>query len=182
MIITQQTADLTKPFKQGKVFAYPTEAVYGLGCDPDNKSAVMRLLEIKNRSISKGLIIIASDFSQVEKYLQPLLQTQIAFTTPSENTYIFPALDSAPKWITGDFNSLAIRITIHLIARELCQILDSALVSTSANLEGLEPAKTAEAVLDQLGNKVDIILEGALGDLQSPTKIFDSLTGEVIRF
>jgi len=147
MLITQSLADLTLPFKQGKVFAYPTEAIYGIGCDPDNKSAVMHLLEIKKRPASKGLILIASDFSQVEKYLKPLSSKQLELTKPSSTTYIYPAFDSAPTWLTGDFDSLAIRITKHPLIQSLCETLDSALVSTSANISGQAPAKSAEEVI-----------------------------------
>jgi L-threonylcarbamoyladenylate synthase len=160
MQITQQANDLIQPFKQGKVFAYPTEAVYGLGCDPDNQSAVMRLLEIKKRSPAKGLILIASNFSQVEKYLKPLSESQQQFTQASDTTYIFPALKSAPVWLTGDFDSLAIRITKHPLAKALCETLGSAVVSTSANISAQQAAKTVEELTTQLGDKIDYLLEG----------------------
>ena len=181
MKICQNPSDLIEPFKQGKLFAYPTEAVFGLGCDPDNEQAAMRLLSVKKRPINKGLILIASDFSQVEKYLQPLLPTQQPFTLPSDTTYIFPALDSAPAWLTGDFNSLAVRFTHHPVARELCQTLQSAIVSTSANISGQEPAKTAETLSSQLGDKIDYRLAGALGEALKPSVIRDSVTGKIIR-
>ncbi len=139
MLITKNPHDVKSYFIQGGVFAYPTEAVYGLGCDPENEDAVMRLLEIKQRPINKGLILIAADFSQVEIYLKALSDNQITFKQPSETTYIYPAKESAPKWLKGDFNSLAVRITKHPIVQRLCIELDSALVSTSANLTGEEP-------------------------------------------
>ena len=181
MQIIQQTSGLIQLFKQGKVFAYPTEAVFGLGCDPGNEEAVLRLLTIKQRPIEKGLILVASDFSQVEKYLKPLTKSQQQFTKPSETSYIFPALESAPAWLRGDFDSLAIRISKQPIVRELCESFGSALVSTSANISGLTPARTVKEVIAQLDNKIDAILEGEVGDLQNPTKIYDSLTGDVIR-
>jgi L-threonylcarbamoyladenylate synthase len=181
MLITQKTSDLIEVFQNGGVFAYPTEAVYGLGCDPDSEKAVQQLLSIKNRPIEKGLILVASDFSQVEKYLKPLIQAQQEFTKPSGTTYIFPALTSAPKWLTGDFDSLAIRISKHPLVRELCINLDSPLVSTSANLSGLEPAKSTEQVVKQLGSVIDAILEGNTGDSQKPSVIRDSISGEILR-
>jgi len=181
MLVTKQTHELLDIFHGGGIFAYPTEAVYGLGCDPDNEEAIQGLLKLKNRPIEKGLILVASNFSQVEKYLKPLNKAQQAFTTPSDTTYIFPALDTAPKWLTGNFNSLAIRISKHSLVRELCETLDSALVSTSANLSGEPPAKSSIEVSDQLGNRIDAILEGKLGDLLTPTVIRDSISGEIIR-
>ena len=181
MLITKNSNDIKSHFIQGAVFAYPTEAVYGLGCDPENESAVRRLLEIKQRSINKGLILIASDFSQVESYLKPLNDSQLAFSQPSETTYIYHARDSAPKWLTGDFGSLAIRITKHPLVRQLCTELGSALVSTSANLTGEEPAKTAKEVAVALDGLIDVILEGETGELDKPTQIRDSISGKIIR-
>ncbi|MGK0269899.1 MAG: L-threonylcarbamoyladenylate synthase [Cocleimonas sp.] len=181
MLIITNPNDLKSYFLNGAVFAYPTEAVYGLGCDPENEIAVMRLLEIKQRSVSKGLILIASDFTQVETYLKPLNSGQLDFTRPSETTYIYPALESAPKWLTGDFDSLAVRITKHPLVRELCNNLDSALVSTSANLTGEEPAKTANEVASALDALIEVILDGETGDLDKPTQIRDSISGQIIR-
>ena len=181
MLITKNPKDIKSHFIQGAVFAYPTEAIYGLGCDPKNESAVMRLLEIKQRPISKGLILIAADFSQVEAYLKPLNKKQLAFTKPSETTYIYPAKISAPKWLTGDFDSLAVRITKHPLVRKLCIELDSALISTSANLTGEEPAKTANEVAVALDGLIEVILDGETGDLDKPTEIRDSISGQIIR-
>ena len=181
MKIIQHPDDLIQPFRQGKIFAYPTEAVYGLGCDPDNQAAVMRLLEIKKRSPAKGLILIASDFSQVQKYLQPLTKSQQAFTNASDTTYVFPALDTAPGWLTGEFDSLAIRISQHPLAHALCKTLGSAIVSSSANISGEEAARSAEEVNRQLGNKIDFLLAGELGKAEKPSRICDSVTGEIIR-
>ena len=181
MLVTKKSQNIISTFQNGGVFAYPTEAVYGLGCDPDNEEAVLRLLKLKNRPINKGLILIASDFTQVKKYLKPLSKAQLQFTQPSNTTYIYPALDSAPKWLTGDFDSLAIRISQHSTVLELCENFDSALVSTSANLSGQTPAQTASEVAKQFDEKIDAILEGKLGDLLTPTVIRDSISGEIIR-
>ena len=181
MLITTNPEDIIQPFKKGAVIAYPTEAIYGLGCDPDNKKAVKRLLEIKQRPINKGLILVAADFSQVKKYLKPLSESQKKLTMPSATTYIFPALKSAPKWLTGDFDGLAIRISKHPLVQDLCRQLDSALVSTSANISGQTPAKTSEEVLANLGDKINVILRGKIGDSQKPSVIRDSISDQIIR-
>ena len=161
--------------------AYPTEAVFGLGCDPDNEQAVLKILELKNRAINKGLILVAADFSQVQQYLQPLTTEQKKLTEPSTTTYIYPALDTAPKWLTGDFNSLAVRISQHPLTRELCIALDSAIVSTSANLSTQQPARTCSEVDSIFNGKIEAILDGETGDLLNPTVIRDSISGEIIR-
>ena len=181
MIITSHPEELIAPLQQGGVIAYPTEAVFGLGCDPLNEAAVMHLLDLKQRSVDKGLILIAADFSQVSPFLQPISPQQQAFTLPSDTTWIFPAKDDAPKWLTGRFNSLAIRISQHEPVRQLCQQFASALVSTSANLSGEPPAKTTVEVVAQFDQRLAGIFDAPVGNLAKPTQIRDSLTGEVIR-
>ena len=181
MLITQNPLELISIFQNGGVFAYPTEAVYGLGCDPDNKQAVEKILQLKQRSVEKGLILIASDFSQVEKYLKALTKDQLKFIQPSQTTYIYPANETAPKWLTGNFESLAVRISKLPIIQELCTTLDSAIVSTSANLSSQEPAKTSGEVDSVFHNRIDAILDGETGDLLTPTEIRDSISGEIIR-
>ena len=181
MLITTDPQTLKTFFENGSVFAYPTEAVYGLGCDPENEQAVLRLLEIKQRPIDKGLILVAAEFSQVEKYLRPLCKEQLKFTQPSETTYIYPALESAPKWLTGDFNSLAVRISKHPVIREICAEFNSAIVSTSANPAGAAPTKNAQQASMIFGDRIDAIFDGETGDLDKPTEIRDSISGQIIR-
>jgi len=181
MLITKQPQEIKEVFKCGGIFAYPTEAVYGLGCNPDNQKAVQYLLAIKKRPIEKGLILVAANFLQVKKYLKPLTEAQQELTRPSSITYIFPALASTPKWLTGEFDSLAIRISTHPLVKELCETLDSAIVSTSANLSGLEPCKTAQQVTMQFGDNIDAIIDGKTGNSQKPSIIQDSISGKLIR-
>lgn len=181
MIISKDPQDLINTFQAGGVIAYPTEAIYGFGCNPDNEQAVLKLLDIKKRSVNKGLILVAAHFDQIEKYLKPLSSEQYDFTLPNEITYIFPALESSPKWLTGDFDSLAIRISKHPLVNALCSTLDSALVSTSANLSGEEPAETCEQVESRFKHTVDAILDGEVGNSLKPSAIFDIVSGKFIR-
>jgi len=181
MLLTTIPDALTPILQQGGVIAYPTEAVFGLGCDPRNETAVMRLLCLKQRSIDKGLILIAADFSQVANFLLPLNKQQQYYTDPSDTTWIFPAKDSAPQWITGQFNSIAVRITQHPPVQQLCQSFGSALISTSANLSGQPPAKTSQNVIQQFAQSLDGILDQQVGSLLKPTEIRDSVNGNIIR-
>ena len=181
MLVSSNTDALKQILQQGGVIAYPTEAVFGLGCAPLNETAVMRLLALKQRSIDKGLILIASDFSQVADFLLPLSKQQKNQTQGSEITWVFPAKKNAPRWITGKFDSIAIRVTQHLAVKQLCQSFGSALISTSANRSGLEPAKTCQEVLAQFNQLLDGILDNKVGQLCKPTEIRDSVSGEIIR-
>lgn len=160
----------------GGVVAYPTEAVYGLGCDPRNALAVQRLLAIKQRPAHKGLILIAAEFAQLAPFLQPLTaadQALLNATWPGPHTWLIPALPSTPTWLRGRHDTLAVRITAHPLAAALCQACGHALVSTSANISNRQPARTVLAVRRQLGKQLDALLAGATGGAQNPTVIRD---------
>jgi L-threonylcarbamoyladenylate synthase len=168
----------------GGVIAYPTEAVFGLGCDPVNEAAVRRLLAIKQRSPAKGLILIAADFTQLQAFLKPLESTHQArlwATWPGPVTWLVPAKNTVPTWLRGRHPTLAVRVTAHPLAAALCRIWGGPLVSTSANRSGRSPACSALAVRRQLGRQVDYVVPGSVGGAKRPTEIRDLLSGRVIR-
>jgi len=168
----------------GGVIAYPTEAVFGLGCDPLNRLAVERLLKLKQRSVKKGVILIAADFSQLEPFLGPLPATRlkaIFSTWPGPNTWLFPIRADTPDWLSGNHETLAVRVTNHPIAAALCRSCASPLVSTSANLSGQQPSKNALHVHSMLGYGVDYIVHGETSGIHRPSSIRDGLTGKVLR-
>jgi L-threonylcarbamoyladenylate synthase len=167
----------------GKVIAYPTEAVYGLGCDPLNETAVMNLLALKQRPVEKGLILIASDFSQLAPYLvydEALLNKALA-TWPGAVTWIMPTQPWVPKWLTGEHDSLAVRVTNHPLAKALCQISRMPLVSTSANPATKKPALNALQVRQYFGNQTVYIFNGDTGGNKSTSAIYDAKTGARLR-
>ena len=170
--------------KKGKVVAHPTEAVFGLGCDPDNIDAVSRILQIKHRAIDKGFILIGSSWAQFESlitYIRPELLTRVFETWPGPTTWLFPASDRVPHWITGNSKSVAIRITAHPIAKALCEEFGNPLISTSCNKSGEPPARDVRTIQLTLSHTVDYVIDGALGGRLRPTEIRDALTGELIR-
>ncbi|MCB1776076.1 MAG: Sua5/YciO/YrdC/YwlC family protein [Candidatus Competibacteraceae bacterium] len=170
--------------KAGGIVAYPTEAVYGLGCDPRNAWAVRRLLALKRRPLHKGLILIAADFAQLTPFLQPLSseeQMRLAATWPGPYTWLIPARMGAPDWLRGDHDTLAVRVTAHPLAAALCWACGHALVSTSANFSGHPPARNALAVRRQLGGSIDGLLPGSTDSASKPTEIRDLRSGQLIR-
>jgi len=174
---------LVAHLKRGGLIAYPTESCYGLGCDPDNRQAVLRLLKLKRRAQHKGLILIASHYHQVARYLQPLTLAEQAKLQNAQDhavTYLIPARDSTPRWLRGEHNSLAVRLTAHPLSRRLCRSAGSALVSTSANLNGQQPSKTYTACLRIFGKKV-WVLRGSVGKRKQPSTIRSWLDGKIIR-
>lgn len=168
----------------GGVIAYPTEAVYGIGCDPLNEAAIRRLLRIKGRPVEKGLILIAARFSQLEGFVDPLpanVRTMLLETWPGPVTWLVPAKAGVPTTLRGAHNTLAVRVTAHPVASELCERLNHALVSTSANVSGAEPARSRAQVFHMFGSSIDYILEGQV-DLQAkPTQIRDAASGKIVR-
>lgn len=170
--------------RAGGVIAYPTEAVWGLGCDPMKEPAVNRILQIKRRDWSKGLILIASDFYQLRPFIHlpsnnALRRAQA--TWPGPATWVFPASEIAPLWITGDHDTIAVRVTAHPVAAALCRAFDRAIVSTSANLSGRDPARSATEVRLQIHDGIDYVVPGALGGLDRPTTIRHVASGMILR-
>ncbi len=172
--------------EQQLVIAYPTEAVFGLGCDPLDEQAVKRLLEIKQRPVEKGLILIAANYEQLSPYVdESKLSAQqlqrIKATWPGPVTWVMPAKETVPKWLTGQFDSIAVRVTAHSTVQQLCLAFGHPITSTSANLTGMPPCKSTDEVMRQLGSQLGAIVDAPVGDLAKPTTIKDALTNEVYR-
>jgi L-threonylcarbamoyladenylate synthase len=169
--------------KRGGVIAYPTESCYGFGCDPRNRAAVRRVLKLKQRPQRKGLILIASDFFQVARFLKPLApaeQTKLKKDGAEAVTCLMPARPSCPRWLRGAHDTLAVRITAHPAAASLCRALGMALVSTSANVGGDRPARTHADCRRRFGSKV-LVLPGRVGKRKKPSTIRAWADGRIIR-
>ncbi|MEJ2692195.1 MAG: L-threonylcarbamoyladenylate synthase [Candidatus Thiodiazotropha sp.] len=170
--------------RRGGVVAYPTESVFGLGCNPLNKRAVMRLLAIKHRDPGKGVILISHDFEQLRDFVAKVPSERLAAVLaqwPGPTTWLLPAAPWVPDWLTGEHETLAMRVTAHPIAAALCRAAGMALVSTSANLSGRPPARTPLQVRARCEGNLDMVLHGQTGGLARPTRIRDALNDRWIR-
>ena len=168
----------------GGIVAYPTESVYGLGCDPNNHKAVTQLLRIKNRSFDKGFILIADNWEALEPWVQPIphhLLTAALTSWPGPVTWVFPAATNVPHWVTGHHKNIAVRVTNHPEARKLCQAFAGPIISTSANLQGSPPARDIRTLKMIFHDQIDAIIQGNTGDRTKPTPIYDILSGECLR-
>ena len=173
-------------YQQGGIIAYPTEAVFGLGCDPDNEAAVQKLLKIKQRPIEKGLILLAADYSQLLPYINESLirQDQLAAILscwPDGITQVLPASKNTPAYLTGQFNTIAVRVTSQPDVVALCNTVNKPIVSTSCNTSGKPPATTYQSIEESLKKQIDCIIEGNTLGYSQPSKIIDGLTGETFR-
>jgi len=170
--------------RQGGVLAYPTEAVWGLGCDPFNSRALQRLLLLKERDPSKGVILIAANIEQFKPWLTeitPAQQKVLEKSWPGPQTWLVKNNGYTPELIRGKHAKVALRVSDHPWVVALCEAFDGPIVSTSANTTGQAPLLNYEAIEQSFGGDLDMILNGALGSLNRPTRITDLATGEVLR-
>ncbi|MCU7873197.1 MAG: threonylcarbamoyl-AMP synthase [Candidatus Thiodiazotropha sp. (ex Lucinoma borealis)] len=168
----------------GGLIAYPTEAVYGLGCHPLNFEAVTRLLALKQRPVTKGLILIADRIERLQPYIGKLPKSSMARiqqSWPGPTTWLIPAANNVPDWLTGQHATLAVRVTDHPIAAALCRAAGTPLVSTSANISQRPPARNPLQVRLRCGKDVDLIVHGKTGGLKKPTSIKDAMSGCLFR-
>jgi L-threonylcarbamoyladenylate synthase len=168
----------------GGVIAYPTEGVFGLGCIPESRKAVEKLLAIKRRSWRKGLLLIAADLAQLEPWV--LLPrgprgAEVLASWPGAVTWVLEARREVPRWIRGKHSTVGVRVSAHPLVRALCRRAGHALVSTSANRSGHPPLRRLLAVRRALGSELDYALPGALGGACAPTVIRDGQSGQILR-
>ena len=169
--------------RAGGIVAYPTEGVYGLGCDPEQPDAVQRLCKLKQRPLRAGLILIAARPEQLTGWIDPTEQELQRLLEPAAEptTWIVTAHARAGHWITGHRPRIAVRITRHPLARALCDSAGTALVSTSANRRGHRPALHALQVRRWFGDQIDLLVAGPTGGLSAPTPIRDARSGALLR-
>ncbi|MEA3411933.1 MAG: L-threonylcarbamoyladenylate synthase [Pseudomonadota bacterium] len=173
-----------RTIRKGGLVAYPTEAVFGLGCDPRNTNALRRILRLKQRDASKGLILIASSFCQLRPYITAVPEDVLArvrTTWPGPVTWLMPARPWVSQLLRGRHESVAVRVTAHPVAAALCRAAGMAIVSTSANISGGVPARTSGQATARFGARVDYVLSGSVDRTASPTRICDLQTGRVLR-
>lgn len=183
MIGSWRIQQVARVVRAGGVIAYPTEAVWGLGCDPWAADAVQRLLELKMRPMEKGLILVAAHIDQFDFLLEDLPERwldRLAGTWPGPNTWLVPHRERLPEWITGQHDSVALRVSDHPLVARLCA-LTGPLVSTSANPAGRPAARSRLRVEQYFPGQLDAVLNGPLGGRRNPSTIRDVRSGEVIR-
>lgn len=169
--------------REGGVIAYPTEAVWGLGCDPDNPAALQTLIDLKQRDPSKGLILIAGDIDQLGPWLSELNASdrqRLRASWPGHVTWLVPHNGRSQPLLRGEHASVALRVSDHPMVAELCAAFGGPLVSTSANPAREPPALDSATVRDYFGPAVHVV-EGALGGYARPSTIRDLRSGEIVR-
>ena len=170
--------------RDGGVLAYPTEGVYGLGCDPDNRAAFEKIFAMKRRPPEQGVLLIAASFEQVQPWIGDAPEAALARARaiwPGAHTFIFPRSARVPEWIAGGHAGIALRVTAHAPSAALCRAFGGPIVSTSANRHGEPPARSAADIRAIFGDEPDGVLDAPLGGLDKPTPITDAVSGAIIR-
>ena len=184
MNLVRSPSELATILKQGGVIAYPTEAVWGLGCDPFNESAVRRILDLKSRPEYKGLILIAGAEQQLTPWLntlEPKVADRLISINETPTSWVVPDTSITPSWVRGEHQSVAIRLSQHKPVQALCEAFQGVLVSTSANPAGLDPAMTAKEVSAYFGDKIDAIYDAPLGGASQPSQVRDIISDTLFR-
>ena len=167
----------------GEIIIYPTESIYGIGCDPWNESSVNKIYEIKNRPSNKPMIIVGSDIAQIEKLVDVRsLNRSVIDSWPGHSTWLIPSNKNCPPWLKDAITAkVAIRISEHETVKKLCIDFGKPLISTSANLSEALPSKDKAEIAKIFSSSIEYIVEGSLGGSESPSIIRDMLTGEIVR-
>lgn len=184
MATAWQIREAARALRAGGVIAYPTETVYGLGCDPLDFRAVERILELKQRPVEKGLILIGASMEQLLPYIDIRDTTQLqklARPGGRPTTWICPPHRDVPQWLTGQHDTIAVRITTSTLAQQLCNLHGGTLVSTSANPLGLRPARSLLTIRRYFNDRIDYTLSGHCDPKAKPSRIIDLVSGRVIR-
>lgn len=168
----------------GDVIAYPTEGVWGLGCLPENEEAVARILALKQRSWEQGLILAAASIEQFDDYLEGITaeeRSTLESAWPGPVTFVVPDNGTAPLWIRGKHDSVALRVSAHPVVSAICNQLGGPIVSTSANPSNRAPATSPLRLRQYFPEGVDYVVPGELGGAAGASEIRLLRTGEIIR-
>lgn len=185
-ILTEDVGRAALVLRNGGLIGYATEAVFGLGCDPQQQQAVEHLLHLKQRPADKGLILIAARETQLSPYLnldaisQDMWQ-QVRASWPGPVTWLLPAAAQVSPLLRGRYETLAVRVSAHPQVRALCEAYGGAIVSTSANRSDQPPARNVDEVMAYFDNELDLVLLGQTAGASNPSEIRDGRTGKIIR-
>jgi L-threonylcarbamoyladenylate synthase len=166
--------------KKGGLVVFPTETVYGLGCNALNKKAVARIFEVKKRDLGKPLLILIGQKGELKKYVKtitPLAKKLIKKYWPGPVTLVFQKSKIIPPAVVAGKDKVAIRLSSNKITQALIRESGLPLIGTSANLSGQNNINSPEEVIKQFRNKVDLIIDGGRTRQGKASTVVD-VTGE----
>jgi L-threonylcarbamoyladenylate synthase len=171
----QETAE---HLKQGRVVAYPTDTLYGVGVNAFSAEAIEQLYDVKERTLDKGIPILLADLEDLEKVAEaipPLAQSLIEQYWPGALTLIVPKKSTLPANISPN-DGIAVRIPAHNISRALIRAAGGAVATSSANKSGRPPARTAAEAFDALNGLVAAVLDGGPVEVGLASTVLDCMS------
>ena len=182
MIITE-VKDVICHLKSGEVIGYPTEAVYGIGCDPWNQSSVEKIAKIKGRKKRQTFLMVASSIDQLTDLIDiSRLSSQVKSSWPGHTTWLIKAKENVPYWLQDEqTNKVGVRVSNHPLVRELCNEYGKPIISTSANISGKEEIKNQQEFIRTFSSDINYLVDGDLGDYDKASMIIDMETNKKIR-
>ncbi|MBT4482344.1 MAG: threonylcarbamoyl-AMP synthase [Candidatus Latescibacteria bacterium] len=167
--------------KNGGIVVYPTETVYGIGCDPFNRIAYERVQHLKGRNNNKQMLLLACSLSQVEHFTGRLadIPRRLAHEFwPGPLTMVIKPRNEMPVYLYGDSGGVAFRITSHPIAAALSRNFGCPITSTSANMTGKPTVGTYEEALNMFGKDVSIVIKNHIPLNGTPSTVIDLTSGK----
>ena len=188
MEINEDIKQACEVMERGGVILYPTDTIWGIGCDATNAAAVQRVYEIKQRADSKALIVLTDSEAKVEYYVTEVPETawQLLDVAVKPLTLIYPGARNLASNLLAEDGSIAIRITRESFSQQLCRRFKKAIVSTSANISGTPSPHNFAEISDEIKNAVDYIVEARRDETDESTpssiiKLGDDGTIKIIR-
>lgn len=161
---------------RGGLVAFPTDTVYGLGAHPLMENAVKKIYEVKGRPEEKALPLLLADNSQLELTAREISGAARRLAErffPGALTLVLFKSDAIPDWVTGGDKKVALRVPDHNVPRALARALGFPIIGTSANRSGFPAACDALEVMEQIGNDIDLLLDGGPCPGGTPSTVLD---------
>ena len=169
--------------RQGGVILYPTDRIWGIGCDATCEAAVQRVYDIKKRIDSKALLVLVDSAAKLQGYVDEVPDVAWDLIELSEKplTIIYSGAKNLAKNLVAEDGTVGIRITNEVFSKRLCEAFRKPIVSTSANPAGLPAARTRLKVEQYFRGQIDHVLGGNLGGRKNPSLIRDLASGKIVR-
>ena len=175
--------EAVKFLNKGELIGYPTEAVYGLGCDPWNKESVNKISKLKGRSPDKPFLMVISSKDQLEDLVDvSSLTDKVWMSWPGHTTWLIKAKDSVPSWMKDkQTGKVGIRMSEHPVVVDLCNLFKKPLISTSANISGKSEIKDPSVFKKTFMTEIKYLVDGHIGNYQKTSIIIDMESEQKIR-
>ncbi len=175
-------SSIAERIRGGEVFIYPTDTVYGIGCDAFNKDSVRRIFRIKQRPRNKPLSVAFCDIDQLLRCVSLSSGQEALLRKRLPGPYTFIVMNrTIPKIVTGGLDTIGVRIPDYGLVRRIIREADTPIVTTSANISGERAPDSLHEISCDLLNRVDFVIDAGKCELGRPSEVIDLTTGRRLR-